>query len=152
MAATVIRGKTLTYFNEQLIIETCFECAMPFAMSATFRDKRLRDGKTFHCPAGHLQHYTRRKEREQELEDQLRRAKDSESFYRNQAMRNRQEANHERRSKAAYKGHLTRIKKRIANGVCPCCRRSFQNVQRHMEGQHPDFVQRIEEMKEYVGG
>ena len=45
------------------------------------------------------------------------------------------------RSRRAVKGHLTRTKKRIAGGVCPCCNRSFQNLARHMAGQHPDYVE-----------
>lgn len=32
-----------------------------------------------------------------------------------------------------------RLKKRIKNGVCPCCTRSFTNVQRHMATKHPDY-------------
>ena len=46
----------------------------------------------------------------------------------------------ERNSKAAIKGHLTRTKKRIAAGVCPCCKRTFQDLARHMNGQHPDYA------------
>ena len=37
------------------------------------------------------------------------------------------------------KGAKTKLKKRIANGVCPCCNRTFVNVQRHMATQHKDF-------------
>lgn len=47
----------------------------------------------------------------------------------------------ERRAHAATKGQLTKTKKRIANGVCPCCNRSFANLERHMAGQHPDYPQ-----------
>lgn len=47
---------------------------------------------------------------------------------------------HEERSHAATRGHMTRIKKRIAHGVCPCCNRSFADVERHMASQHPDYV------------
>lgn len=31
------------------------------------------------------------------------------------------------------------MKNRVANGVCPCCNRHFENLERHMKGQHPDF-------------
>ena len=31
-----------------------------------------------------------------------------------------------------------RIEKRIHAGVCPCCNRSFPNLQRHMAAKHPD--------------
>ena len=43
-------------------------------------------------------------------------------------------------SRAAIKGHLTRTKKRIAAGVCPCCKRTFQDLARHMSGQHPTYA------------
>lgn len=35
---------------------------------------------------------------------------------------------------------IAQMKKRTANGVCPCCTRSFTNLQRHMKSQHPDYV------------
>lgn len=54
--------------------------------------------------------------------------------------RQREIALHERRSAAAHKGHLTRVKNRIANGVCPCCNRSFTPLADHMASEHPDFV------------
>lgn len=43
------------------------------------------------------------------------------------------------RQLAAQKGVTTRIKNRIANGVCPCCQRTFKNLARHMKGQHPNY-------------
>lgn len=45
------------------------------------------------------------------------------------------------RSQATTKGHITRLKKRIAAGVCPCCRRTFQDLAKHMKGQHPRYVE-----------
>lgn len=45
----------------------------------------------------------------------------------------------ERKSHTATKGNLTKLKKRVHNGVCPCCKRSFQNLARHMKGKHPDY-------------
>ncbi len=49
------------------------------------------------------------------------------------------ELDQEQASHRATKGQLTKTKKRIANGICPCCHRSFVNVARHMKSQHPDF-------------
>jgi hypothetical protein len=46
---------------------------------------------------------------------------------------------HEERSHAATKGHLTRTKRRVAHGVCPCCNRTFKQLERHMASQHPEF-------------
>lgn len=45
----------------------------------------------------------------------------------------------ERRSHAATKGVLTKTRKRVGKGVCPCCNRHFVNVEKHMAGQHPDY-------------
>ena len=45
----------------------------------------------------------------------------------------------EKRSHVATKGQLTKARKRIGKGVCPCCNRHFTNVERHMATQHPDY-------------
>ena len=44
------------------------------------------------------------------------------------------------RSASARKGQITKLKKRAAAGVCPCCNRSFENLRRHIDSQHPGFV------------
>jgi hypothetical protein len=28
----------------------------------------------------------------------------------------------------------------VKHGVCPCCKRTFENLARHMKGQHPTFA------------
>ena len=33
-----------------------------------------------------------------------------------------------------------RLAKRAAKGVCPCCKRSFVQLARHMAGQHPEYA------------
>lgn len=50
------------------------------------------------------------------------------------------ERNAAQRALRATKGRLTKTKKRIANGVCPCCNRHFVNLERHMTGKHPDYT------------
>jgi hypothetical protein len=40
----------------------------------------------------------------------------------------------------ATRGVVTKIKRRVAHGVCPCCQRTFKDLARHMEGQHPDYA------------
>jgi hypothetical protein len=41
---------------------------------------------------------------------------------------------------AAAEREASRARKRAAKGICPCCKRSFVNVARHVAGQHPDYV------------
>lgn len=116
---------------------TCISCGVPIAMPSEMFDRRVKDQRTFYCPNGHSQHFTGKTEA-QKLRDRLRVAESNVTFYRDQL-----EASE--RSKRAIRGHLTRIKRRIANGVCPCCNRSFKDVQRHMDSQHPEFVAEVKE-------
>jgi hypothetical protein len=34
---------------------------------------------------------------------------------------------------------MTKLRKRVANGVCPCCKRKFSNVVLHMRQEHPEY-------------
>jgi hypothetical protein len=43
------------------------------------------------------------------------------------------------RQTAAVKGQLTKTRKRAAAGVCPCCKRSFVQLTRHIATKHPDY-------------
>lgn len=122
-------------YTEQLVVEHCCDCGMAFAMAADFRIRRLNDHGWFYCPAGHRQHYTgkteeqRQRERAERLERQL---------------ANRDEdLRATRASLIATKGVLTKTRKRVGNGVCPCCSRTFVDLQRHMDGQHPDYAEQV---------
>lgn len=110
----------------------CIVCGVPIAMPSQMYDERLRDHRYFYCPNGHRQYFSGKSE-EQRLRERL-------AWSESARERLRMERDAEARSRAAVKGHLTRIKKRIAAGVCPCCNRTFSDVARHMAGQHPDYV------------
>lgn len=112
-------------------VETCCNCSVQFAMPTQLRDRRLRDHKDFWCPNGHSQRYIGKTEEQLQRE----RAERAERVAANRA----EDLRIERISHASTKGKLTKTRKRIANGVCPCCHRSFVNVKRHMESQHPEF-------------
>jgi Fe-S oxidoreductase len=48
------------------------------------------------------------------------------------------DARAQKAAKTRIKNDRDRIKTRVANGVCPHCNRTFQNLARHMASQHPD--------------
>lgn len=129
---------TTLQYTEQLVIEYCCACSMAFAVPADFQRRRQADHKSYHCPAGHGQHYygkteaEKQRERAERLQRQLE-AREADIRFEQRRLES------ERRAHAATKGTLTKTKKRIANGVCPCCNRSFVNVARHVAGQHPDY-------------
>ena len=41
---------------------------------------------------------------------------------------------------AVARGKLRAQSERIKNGVCPCCKRHFTNLERHMHTKHPEFA------------
>lgn len=125
-------------FQVELVVETCCKCGTTFAMTEELQKARRRDHMLFYCPLGHGQYYSGKSD-EEKLREQLERA---------QKEIKRVQADYEyewstrkaaERSLSATRGVLTRTKNRIAKGVCPCCNRTFQNLGRHMQGQHPDY-------------
>jgi hypothetical protein len=116
-----------------LTSEVCPNCGIMFAMPDTFKDAKRNDHSAFYCPNGHSLSYNGKSETER-LKQQLQWAEASKQSWRDQA----ETAENRRR---AQKAANTKLKKRIANGVCPCCSRNFQDLRRHMAGQHPDYAE-----------
>jgi len=112
------------------VIEECYKCHIPFGVTQKFFNMKQDNGSSFYCPNGHCQVY--KTSNIMKLEERLKR----EQIEREHAQ-GLFEA--ERNSHRTTRGHVTRIKNRSAAGVCLCCNRTFQNLKRHMEGQHPDF-------------
>ncbi len=123
-----------------LATETCYSCGVLFAMPEEMQARLIQSRASFWCPNGHQQAYIGKTE-EQKLREQLEQAERQRNYAQGRAARLTEDLEHERRSKAAVKGHLTRIRVKIANGLCPCCRRHFTNVEQHMKGQHPEFLE-----------
>lgn len=107
---------------------SCGSCGIVFGLEKQFRDGRLESGAQFYCPNGcHISWAETELDRQKERADRLERLAKDQRFLR--------EA--EERSHAATRGHLTRQRRRAANGVCPCCQRTFANVAAHVKSQHP---------------
>jgi hypothetical protein len=112
-------------------------------MTQEVMNRMRTEGGLFYCTNGHGQRYA--KSENQKLKDELAREKQrheqreaSLQGVANQYKDAYQAASNRERAQKAAK---TRIKNRIGNGVCPCCTRTFQNLQRHMEHMHPEFKQ-----------
>lgn len=129
---------TLTYTGK-LVITSCW-CGIRLAIPDDLYSIASRKGTSVYCPLGHTFVYgdtenERLKKEAEVAKQQARIARASRDAAWDQA-----QAAH--RSAAAYKGHVTRLRNRIANGVCPVagCRRHFDNVQAHIETVHPDWA------------
>lgn len=49
-------------------------------------------------------------------------------------------AREEEEAKSKVAQLLSKVQKRVGNGVCPCCHRAFVNMQRHMASKHPEMA------------
>jgi hypothetical protein len=121
----------LLQFDIWLATETCFKCGIIFGMPNDVMRNHRQKGTDFWCPNGHQQHYT--ESEVQRLQKQLDAQKRDTEWQRGRA-------NTAEKSLIAQKGITTKLRKRIANGVCPCCQRSFTNVAQHMKRKHPDYA------------
>ncbi len=130
--------ETMTYTGV-LTIKKCW-CGIVHAIPEdldTYQRRQSEDGirqESIYCPLGHQYIRASKTKAQREAADRLAWAKASDA--RASALQDQLLA--ERRQHAATKGKLTKMRKRIAAGVCPCCNRSFKQVRQHMERQHPD--------------
>lgn len=125
----------------ELVVVRCW-CGVQHAVPASLRSLQQRQHldarpqQEIYCPLGHT-HVIAGEGKAAKLERELQR----ERARHDQTKAERDAAE---RSRRAIKGAHTRTKNRVAKGICPCCNRHFANLQRHMENQHPDYL----EMKE----
>ena len=111
--------------------EDCYKCGSIFGIEQRRNKRLLETGNTFWCPyCGASQCYT---------ETEIQRLKKRLAMERDRTDFQRRLAENAERSRRAVKGHLTRVKKRVGNGICPCCNRTFTNLMRHMKSKHPGY-------------
>lgn len=134
---------TTQTFTGTLAVQNCCVCGIAFGVETSYDTARQQDHKSFYCPAGHGQSYTGKTEA-QKLREQLATAERRRNYAEARQTALRDQLGATERSLRGHKAAKTRIKNRIAAGVCPCCNRSFQDVRRHMAGQHPDFTKHEE--------
>ncbi len=110
---------------------TCHSCGVAFAVDAALYRAYNERGQALRCPNPRCSwpSFVPKELPAVALQKQLDRA--------SEARRWAEEAlESERKSHSATKGKLTKITKRVAAGVCPCCNRTFANLARHMATKH----------------
>jgi len=138
-------------FTKTITMETeiCCNCGIPFAVPSDFRSQCLNDPeKWFHCPNGHRQHYSESKEARlrKEAEAALR-AKNLElEKAQNRLLTETQER--VRQEKLVRKAN--RDLKRLNNGVCTCCNRTFSNLAEHIRHEHPELIGKEKPKRKYT--
>lgn len=115
----------------ELALQNCCTCGTPFGIESQLDTNLRQNHKTFYCPLGHAQSYT--------YETEVQKAREETERIRQQLLREQSALATERQLRAATETKMNQLKKRVGNGVCPCCKRSFSNLHRHMGSKHPDF-------------
>lgn len=122
----------MTYtFTETLVGMCCGQCGISFAVPQSFHEEQKKLGPKggWYCPNGHSRCFSKSKiteleERNTALSLIIDRQRDT-----------IQSKDHVIRATRAAK---TRLKNRVAAGVCPCCNRTFSNLAAHFKNMHPE--------------
>lgn len=137
----------MTTFTQHLTttfhVVTCYSCGIPFGITGELHRRVVVDAiGSVSCPACGQKTCWRESEDQKEIrrlksivETANRRAETSSR----RADAAEARATSEQNRRIAMKGVVTKLKKRVSNGVCPCCNRYFANLHRHMTNQHPDY-------------
>lgn len=117
-----------------LVTDECCVCGVLHAIPQHMLSHARKKGGWWYCPNGH--HIGWNPQDSESETDRLRaevaRLQSSVAF-------ERERAEAEKRKAAAAKASVERVTARVGNGVCPCCNRTFKQLQRHMRSKHPDF-------------
>ena len=111
---------------------SCGECGGVYAINSRYHEQKREQGGFWNCPYCRCGWGFGESDNDR-LKKQLKNTQ-KQLEWAQQDVKNAE--NRERGQKAAK----TRIKNRIAKGVCPCCNRSFANLQKHMQTKHPDYA------------
>lgn len=139
MTTRTVTLDSYTDVTVKLDIKNCPVCGIVYGVPKSMMDRKLRDGGSWYCPNGDNIIFTKTEaDKQRERAEQAEKDRD---YWQREERRERERAERIKREKAAVKGQLTKTKKRVGKGVCPCCNRHFVNVQKHMESQHPEFAE-----------
>lgn len=136
--------QTISEYAGQLVVERCW-CGIQHAVPQSLVDEQRRqfnDGQTqmgIYCPLGHSWQFNGKGEADR-LKEELTRKENQLIASRANHDQTRAELRETERRRRAEKGAKTKLKKRIANGVCPCCNRYFERLHKHIAHMHPDYV------------
>ena len=129
---TTIENVTLT---RTIVGMTCGKCGMACGLERSFYDKAKFDGRQFCCPRGcHIEFCEFESVRlKRELERSESRRRDAENDSKVWSDKARGQASRAMR----FKNDRDRVLDRVQGGTCPHCKRTFQNLARHMKSKHP---------------
>lgn len=121
-------------------VGSCLRCKCKiFLPEDLYRAAKNSSRISFFCAYGHAQHFVEGETEEQKLRRERDQLTQRLAYKDDEIARQRRIREETERRLSATRGVVTRIKNRVGAGVCPCCTRTFANLQRHMASQHPAF-------------
>jgi hypothetical protein len=121
----------ILFENVTLTKMVCGTCGVCFAMPLMMQETKMREKGTFFCPNGHERGWF------ESDADRLRKQLEEKQ---RELTAQKCETLRERQARELAEKKLTSVTTKIAKGVCPCCKRSFANLRRHMETKHSSQV------------
>lgn len=113
----------LTSFSIDATMIVCGKCGIPFSVPTNYYNKLNESHEIWHCPNGHERHFTN-ETKEEQLQRELQKTKNE--------LLNKTTAN------IQLDNQLTKIKKDISKGKCPCCDKVYKHLANHMARKHPN--------------
>ena len=113
--------------SETITLErhTCGTCGIIFAVPFDWINERRKTAGSIHCPNGCKRSWV--ESEADKVRKELREAKC-------EILRKEQKILDEREAKDEAERKL----RMVSRGVCPCCKRTFSNLARHMKTKHAD--------------
>ncbi len=138
--------------NDQFVTIDCCKCGVTFAVASTLEQSWRYTKAGFYCPNGHSQAFVESTADriKREMEEKLAAAHREIDAARKDVEWARVRANNAEKRVSVAKGQITKLRKRVGNGVCPCCNRTFKQLAQHMAHKHPEFKAQDVEIPEVV--
>ena len=115
----------------------CGTCGVEYAIRRQFVAKLRETHAHFHCPSAHPTYFPAKTEAELLKEKLAAVEKERDTAIKRKEWAEQAEGiATKERDKA--RTERDRLRKRAQNGACPCCKRTFSNLARHMAIKHPE--------------
>jgi len=118
----------------------CGQCGEEICIKDTLYGVLKRSSQIFYCPHGHQRYFPQGESSEVKLRRERDQLKQQAARLHDRIREERERADKEKHRANGYKGHATKMTKRVKVGLCICCNRSFQDLARHMATKHPTLT------------
>lgn len=122
---------------ETFNVVSCYTCGVRFGIGGDLYKRVVTDaiGSIF-CPSCGQKTCWQESDDKKKIKELQRKLEwEAAEVARQKAARDSAEA-----SLKATKGVVTRMNRRVAHGICPCCKRRVKQLAEHMAEKHPEFV------------